>query len=211
MLEKNLLKAKMNRRSFLKLSGVTAAVGMLGDNLLGGKRSNPLSKAVGKLAKQDGWYPGVCKMCMQGDCQQRVHVVDGVVVQVVGDPRAVQNAGTMCPRGNSSIAQMYNPWRAKAPMKRTNPKKGLNEDPKFVEVSWDEALKAVADHLKQVKADDPRKVVFVSGFGVNSPLLASFEAGFGSPNDTPSRGLGLCLSHCLTPDAYQRPRPGPGS
>ncbi len=203
MLEKNLLKAKMNRRDFLKLSGVTAAVGVLGDNLLGGKHSNPLKKAVGQLAKQDGWYQGVCKMCMQGDCQQRVHVVNGVVTQVVGETRAVQNAGALCPRGNAGIAQMYNPWRAKAPMKRTNPKKGLNEDPQFVEISWDEALNAVADHLKKVHDDDPRKVAFVSGFGVNSPLLGSFENAFGSPNDTPSRGS-ACAYHIASRQTHTR-------
>src|SRR5512140_18544 len=203
MLDKKVLKAKMNRRDFLKLSGVTAAVGVLGDNLLGGKRTNPFRKAVGQLTSQDGWYQGVCKMCMQGDCQQRVHVVNGVVVQVEGDPRAVQNAGTLCPRGNAGVAQMYNPWRAKAPMKRTNPKKGLNEDPKFVEISWDEALKAVSDHLKQVMADDPRKVAFVSGFGVNSPLLGSFESAFGAPNDTPSRGS-ACAYHIASRQTHTR-------
>ncbi len=203
MLEKNAVKAQMNRRDFLKLSGVAAAVGVLGDNLLGGKRSNPLQKAVGKPAAQDGWYPGVCKMCMQGDCQQRVHVQNGVVVQVVGDPRAVQNQGTLCPRGNSGIAQMYNPWRVKAPMKRTNPKKGLKEDPGFVEISWDEALNDVADHLKQVMADDPRKVAFVSGFGVNSPLLGSFEKAFGSPNDVPSRGS-ACAYHIASRQTHSR-------
>jgi anaerobic selenocysteine-containing dehydrogenase len=203
MLEKIALKAKMNRREFLKLTGATAAVGMLGDTLLGGKRTNPLRKAAEQLSTQDGWYQGVCKMCMQGDCQQRVHVVNGVVMQVVGEERAVQNAGTLCPRGNAAIAQMYNPWRAKAPMKRTNPVKGLNEDPKFVEITWDEAIQAVSDHLKKVLADDPRKVAFVSGFGVNSPLLGSFEKAYGSPNDVPSRGS-ACAYHIASRQTHSR-------
>lgn len=188
-------KPKITRRMFMKTSATVAAVLAANDLLSKAHATSLVSSTKAASAPQaDGWYPGVCKMCMQGDCQQRVHVVDGLVVNVEGDPRAVQNAGTLCPRGNSSIVQMYNPWRAKAPMKRTNPTKGLMEDPKFVEISWDEAIQAVSDHLKQVRADDPRKVAFVSGFGVNSPLLRSFEAAFGSPNDTPSRGS-ACAYH----------------
>ena len=37
-------------------------------------------------------------------------------------------------------------------MKRTNPKKGRDEDPGFVPISWDEALDIVADKLKAARA-----------------------------------------------------------
>src|SRR5450759_5909958 len=175
-MEHNVKRSKITRRTFLKLSASVAAVAAAG-NLLSKTHGTSLvtrAKAAGLMAT-DAWYPGLCKMCMQGDCQTRNHVVDGVVIKVEGDPRAIQNVGTLCPRGNSAIMQTYNPWRGKAPMKRTNPVKGLNVDPGFVEITWDEAYKAVSDHLKQVLADDPRKVAFVSGFGVTSPLLSSFE------------------------------------
>ena len=115
-MELNAKKSKITRRTFLKLSASVAAVAAAG-NLLSKTRGASLvtrAKAAGLLAS-DAWYPGLCKMCMQGDCQTRVHVVDGVVVKVEGDPRAVQNVGTLCPRGNSAIAQMYNPWRVKSP------------------------------------------------------------------------------------------------
>jgi anaerobic selenocysteine-containing dehydrogenase len=36
-------------------------------------------------------------------------------------------------------------------MKRTNPKKGRNEDPKFVPISWDEALNTVADKIMELR------------------------------------------------------------
>lgn len=198
------LNAKLTRRQFLKISAATATVAAITDKFFNGVDTFFLGRVeAAKLPKQDGWFPGVCKMCMQGDCQTRVHVVDGIVVNTEGEPRAVQNMGTLCPRGNAAIAQMYNPWRVKAPLKRTNPKKGLNEDPKFVEITWDEAMNAVSDHLKKVKADNPRKVVFVSGFGVNSPLLGSFEAAFGSPNDTPSRGS-ACAYHIGSRQTHSR-------
>lgn len=199
----NLLSSKISRRQFLKVSAATAAVVAVSDQLTGSNTFRTQPAGAAPAAKTDGWYPGVCKMCMQGDCQTRVHVVDGIVVNVEGESRAVQNMGTLCPRGNAGIAQMYNPWRVKAPMKRTNPLKGLNQDPKFVEITWDEALKAVGDHLKKVKADDPRKIVCVSGFGVNSPLLSSFEQALGTPNDTPSRGS-ACAYHIGSRQTHTR-------
>ena len=56
---------------------------------MGANRSN-IFEAISPDAAQDyGWYLGLCKMCMQGDCQMRVHVTDGVVVGVEGDPRGL--------------------------------------------------------------------------------------------------------------------------
>ncbi len=205
-MELNAKKSKITRRTFLKLSASVAAV-VAASNLLSKNHGTSLvarAKSAG-ITGTDAWYPGVCKMCMQGDCQERVHVVDGVVVKVEGDPRAVQNKGTLCPRGNSVIMHLYNPWRIKAPLKRTNPKKALNEDPGFVEITWDEAIKTVGDRLK-ANADDPRKIAFVSGFGVRSALLGNFEAALGNVTDTPSRGsacayhLGSYMSNGRGPD-----------
>src|ERR1035437_6459686 len=99
MTEKN--EFKMNRRSFLKLSGMTAAGTMLlGSKSFSGKTSNVFAMLADQTAPQDGWYPGQCKMCMQSDCITRNHVVNGVVVQIEGDLRAPNNAGRLCPRGN---------------------------------------------------------------------------------------------------------------
>ena len=90
---------------------------------------------------------------------------------------------------------LYNPWRVKAPMKRTNPTKSLTADPKWVEITWDEALNTIADRLKKVKADDPRKAVFIDGFGTRSNREKSaFISAFGSPN-TIRVGGAACAYH----------------
>jgi anaerobic selenocysteine-containing dehydrogenase len=190
---------KINRRDFLKLSGVTAAIAVFGQSLLGGNHTRPFMPApAAQTGAQDGWYPGLCKFCMQGDCITRVHVVNGVVVKVEGDPRAPNNQGRLCPRGNSAIVQMYNPWRMKGPLKRTNPKKGLDVDPQFVEISWDEANSIIAEKFGAVRASDPRKLVLVTGFG---QIAADFTAmspwmnAFGSPNNIPSRGQACAYHH----------------
>jgi len=53
-----------------------------------------------------------------------------------------------------ALQQVYDPDRVKVPMKRTNPKKGRNEDPKFVPISWDEALDTVADKILELRKDE---------------------------------------------------------
>jgi len=37
-------------------------------------------------------------------------------------------------------------------LKRTNPNKGAGEDPKFVEISWNEALDIIVKKLSEVRA-----------------------------------------------------------
>src|SRR3990172_916397 len=61
--------------------------------------------------------------------------------------------------GVSGIMSHYDPNRLTKPMRRTNPKKGLNEDPRWKEISWDEALDEIATVLKRVRAEDPRKLL----------------------------------------------------
>ncbi len=189
-------KKQLSRRRFLQGAGGIAALAAMSSILFDKPAIGLLGiTEAGSGAKADGWYPGVCKMCMQGSCVTRNHVVDGIVVKVEGDLRAKNNQGRLCPRGNASIMNMYNPWRMKAPMKRTNPEKGLDVDPKWVEISWEEALDTVAGKFKQYKDDDPRKVVFNTGMGTGSwgesVGVEPFAGAIGSPNVITSRG-----QHC---------------
>ena len=59
---------------------------------------------------------------------------------IEGDPSNPISKGKLCACGQSAIYNLYNPYRVLAPMKRTNPKKGLDQDPGWVEISWEEAL-----------------------------------------------------------------------
>lgn len=191
----NLQKEKITRRDFAKLGGL-AGLAVIGGEIIGPKKPALKLSTSKKQTKQDGWYPGICKMCMQGDCVTRVHVVNGVVVEVQGDKRAPNNQGTLCPRGMSSVMNIYNPWRVKAPMKRTNPEKGINVDPGWVEISWDEAMKTISDRLKKIHQEDPRKLITFVGFGDIMALrqLATFSATFGTPNCLHTHGA-ACAYH----------------
>jgi len=133
-------------------------------------------------SKQSGWIATSCGMCYVG-CGIQVHVENGVVVGLEGDPNNPQNRGNMCAKGKSGIMNLYNPHRVKVPLKRTNPKKGVNEDPGWQEISWEEALSTVADQLNRIR-DDPKKLLLQAWdvIGDNYYWLLAFGSAFGTPH-----------------------------
>lgn len=141
---------------------------------------------------------GLCRHCMQGDCATLVHMEDGVVTGVEGRAGVPPNYGTLCPRGNSAIMSLYNPYRIKTPLMRTNPEKGLDVDPRWKEISWEEALDITANELKMVREEDPRGLVICEGWGERDTILRiPFRLAFGTPNEIGSHGP-LCTVHYAT-------------
>ncbi len=138
---------------------------------------------------------GLCRGCMQGDCATLVHLEDGIVTRVEGNPEAPPNYGTLCPKGNAEIMGLYNPYRVKTPMIRTNPEKGLDVDPMWKEVTWEEALEYTVENLRKLREKDPRGLVICEGWGQRDTMLRKpFGQAFGTPNETGSHGP-LCTVH----------------
>lgn len=134
--------------------------------------------------KEDVWIKTTCNICFS-NCAIRVHRVDGRVVKIEGNPDCPTSLGGICPRGASGIMLLYDPNRVNVPLKRTNPEKGIGVDPKWVEITWDEALDIITDKLKKIKADDPRKLLGgISVILIPGPvaMYLSFFDAFGSPN-----------------------------
>ena len=104
-------------------------------------------------AVDDVWVASSCALCY-GSCSILAHRVKGVVVKVEGNPESDINKGRLCGKGVSGIMSHYDPNRLTRPLRRTNPRKGIDEDPGWKEISWDEALDEVATVLKRVRADD---------------------------------------------------------
>ncbi len=109
--------------------------------------------------KNDVWIPTVCNMCFCC-CAIRVHVVDGVVVNIEGNPDSPVGEGRVCAKGATGMMMLYDPNRKTKPMKRTNPKKGIGIDPGWVEISWEEAYSLAAEKLGEAYAKNPRSVMF---------------------------------------------------
>jgi anaerobic selenocysteine-containing dehydrogenase len=187
----------ISRRDLFKLAGVTGVA-----TALGASPTNTFAQAVkaqaakGAASKED-WHYSFCRNCMQGSCPNMYRIENGVVVELRGNPDAPSSKGAMCAKGNSVIQNLYNPYRVKKPMKRTNPKKGINEDPKWVEISWEEALATTSKVLKEVRENDPRRFIFQVGFGdfdYFGTYLFYFADAYGTPNYLKSNGE-LCAMH----------------
>lgn len=132
-------------------------------------------------AADDAWIPTSCNACFNV-CAIRVHRKDGKIIDVKGDPDVESSRGKICGKSKSRIADMSNPDRLLHPLKRTNPEKGLGVDPKWVEISWGEALDTVVEKLAEVKRHDPRELI-VSTFDLcNFAISQSFGVAFGTPN-----------------------------
>ncbi len=103
------------------------------------------------------WVPTICWNCIEGWCSIKVKVVDGVATKIEGNTSSAgfdtlsKNLGRVCPKTFGQIQKLYNPNRIRTPLKRTNPTKGAGVDPKWVPISWDEALDTVAGKLKELR------------------------------------------------------------
>jgi molybdopterin-containing oxidoreductase family molybdopterin binding subunit len=105
-------------------------------------------------------------------------------VKIEGNPESAIGRGRLCGKGVSGIMTHYDPNRVNVPLRRTNPVKGIGIDPGWQEISWDEALDEIADRLRKVRADDPRKL-FIQRTTTNTSCRAPFlvfAAAFGTPN-----------------------------
>jgi len=152
LMETFLDNVRLSRRSFMKASAATGAGVALGAALSPQLKS--LAVAAPKGAGEMGeWKPATCQGCTSW-CSKQVYVIDGRAIKVRGNPHSKVNLGAGCPRSHLAIQQLYDPDRIKTPMKRTNPKKGRHEDPKFVPITWDEALDAIADKIMELRDND---------------------------------------------------------
>ncbi|MBI4322117.1 MAG: molybdopterin-dependent oxidoreductase [Chloroflexi bacterium] len=130
--------------------------------------------------RNERWIPSTCKLCLHG-CGILVKVVDGVAVKIEGNPNNLDNLGKLCPKGNAGLMRLYDPRRVKAPLRRTNPRKGYDQDPGWEEISWDEALDEVARRFRKIREDNPRKLLASVGDFQRSYLWA-WPLIFGAPH-----------------------------
>ncbi len=162
-------------------------------NIVDANKDARAGAQAGASARDDVWVPSSCSLCY-GSCSILAHRVDGIITKIEGNPNSVVGKGRLCGKGVSGIMTHYDPHRLKVPLRRTNPEKGIGIDPKWEEISWDEALDEVAGHLKRIHEDDPRKLYTMRTTTVHtfSVPWASFIAAYGTINSSAAGG-GL---HC---------------
>ncbi len=142
-------------------------------------------------ARDDTWVPSACEMCYSS-CGIRVHRVNGVITRIEGRPDFPHNWGRLCAKGNAGIMNLYDPNRVKAPLRRTNPEKGIGVDPKWMEIGWEEALDTIADRLRQTRSKDRTRLALASFDGNSRALAGIWAAAFGTPSTSWCGALYYC-------------------
>jgi len=112
--------------------------------------------------REDVWIPTACGRCYCY-CGIEVHRVNGVAVEIRGNPNSTQGAqGGLCPKGLAGLQVLYDPNRLNKPLKRTNPEKGLYVDPKWKEITWDEVFDEIVPRLKKIISENPKRLLLGS-------------------------------------------------
>jgi anaerobic selenocysteine-containing dehydrogenase len=125
-------------------------------------------------------------------CAILVRETNGKAVKITGNALSLVSEGKICPRAHVGLQVLYDKERVHFPLKRTNPQKGKDADPKWTPVSWEEALSEIAGRLKTMREkDQPHKLLLFGGLNTKSSedLIARFARAYGTPNLISQEGV----------------------
>ncbi|MGD0918509.1 MAG: molybdopterin-dependent oxidoreductase, partial [Thermodesulfobacteriota bacterium] len=186
--EKEQNKFRVDRRTFLKLSAITGAA--VGASKIIGQLNTPEASPIQK-AFEEKWIATSCLNC-QARCAIRVRVVNGKAIKITGNPLSQVSEGKICPRAHIGVQVLYDRDRINAPLKRTNNEKGKGVDPKWVSISWNQALSEVIGRLTKLRENgEPNKLLLFYGLNTVSTedMILRFAEAFGTPNTISGDGL----------------------
>ena len=122
----------------------------------------------------------MCGRCY-GLCGVRVHRVNGVAVEIQGMSDSTFGAeGGLCSKGLSGLQVLHDPNRLNVTLRRSNPEKGIGVDPKWKEITWEEAYAEIVPRLKEIIEYDPKKLAITSGIP-SQPFRLSQSIGLLGP------------------------------
>ncbi len=142
------------------------------------KQLNVLKEADG-ADRTTAILKSVCRSC-HGGCGALLHVRDGVLIKVEGDPLSPLNHGRLCPIGTVTTDLVYHPDRLKYPMRR----RGKRQSGEWDRISWDEALDEISDRLLAIREEyGPEAIALGTGTGRHHIRWVSrFGHALGTPN-----------------------------
>ncbi len=134
------------------------------------------------MADQSGvkQVKSVCNMCQGADTGLIGYSKDNVLLRVEGDPESAPCYGRICVKSQSTPFGVNNPNRVLRPMVRTNPEKGIGVDPKWKEISWDEAYDLIVPRLKKIREENSLKLCLNSFDYPNLDMAGPLMLGFGA-------------------------------
>ncbi|MBI4357043.1 MAG: molybdopterin-dependent oxidoreductase [Gammaproteobacteria bacterium] len=185
------------RRVFLKYAGLGAAALALPPFVPGLGQKALAAIRTGKNYEQAKTIHSCCNQC-GGQTGITCYVVDGRVVSVrpnSHNPNGFSNISTdffangnkegavMCPKGNAGIMTLYDPDRIKNPLRRTNPEKGIGIDPKWKEISWEDAYTEIVSRLRMLRDQgEAHKLLWFSEDHSFTHPQGDFCKLYGTPN-----------------------------
>ena len=157
------MKFKLNRRDFLKVSGLLGVALALEESQMG-LLEKTVALAIEPLAAEaeEKVIHSVCVMD-HGKCGIDVVIKNGRAVKVYGSKTGyglARNMGRLCPKGNSGLSYTYDPKRVRYPVKRI----GERGEGKWQRISYDEATDIIATKLLEVRDNYGAKAIVTGGW-----------------------------------------------
>lgn len=179
----------MNKKDGLCLSRRQLLLGTGSLALISLFAPTPIMMAMAKagMVYESGsgkWIGTTCNGCTSF-CAKQVYIQDGRALHIRGNEYSKVHGTASCPRQYLALQELYDPDRVRTPMLRTNAEKGRGIDPKFKPISWDEAIKLMADRLIALRErnETHRYVTLRGRYSYLSDLLIkNFTQVLGSPN-----------------------------
>ena len=125
-----------------------------------------------------------CYMCACR-CGIKVHLKDGELRYIEGNPDHPTNKGVLCGKGSAGIMKQHSPAKLSQPLLRVG-ERGKGE---FKEISWDEAMQIATDRLGKIRETDPKKLAFFTGRDQSQALTGWWATNFGTPNHAAHGGF----------------------
>jgi anaerobic selenocysteine-containing dehydrogenase len=120
-----------------------------------------------------------CYMCACR-CGIRVHLRDGEVRYIDGNPDHPLNQGVICAKGASGIMKQHSPARLTRPLlRKSGAERGAGD---FEPIEWDQAFAILEKRLAHIRATDPKKFALFTGRDQMQALTSLFARQFGTPN-----------------------------
>ena len=120
-----------------------------------------------------------CYMCACR-CGIRVHLRDGEVRYIDGNPNHPLNKGIICAKGASGIMKQVSPARLTQPLlRKPGSERGAGE---WETIGWDRTFDILTERLGRLRATDPKKFALFTGRDQMQALTGLFARQFGTPN-----------------------------
>jgi len=150
----------MKRREFIILSSIGASSASLLSAC-----GHPEEKLIPAFIPDEEFVPGIdywkastCGMCA-ARCGISVRTREHKANKIEGNRLHPVNRGALCAKGQAGLEFLYNPDRIKGPLKRS----GRRGDGRWEEIGWDEAIKTLADRLREIDPNNhDQQALFVT-------------------------------------------------